>query len=80
MYKKNMGQFDRAVRFVVGVTLVVTGLFVLDGAQGNAIGIFAVVFALLPFLTSVTGFCPLYVPFEISTLRGDQSAPKTSQL
>ena len=73
MYKKNMGPLDRAVRFIVGVALVPIGLFVLGGTQGNAIGILAAAFALLPIATSVTGFCPIYVPFGISTLKQQEA-------
>ena len=35
MFKKNMGWLDRTVRFIVGVALIPTGLFLLGGWQGN---------------------------------------------
>jgi hypothetical protein len=69
MYKKNMGQLDRAVRFVVGVALVLSGPFMRDGA----LEILAAAFALLLILTSVTGFCPGYIAFRISTLKREEA-------
>jgi len=78
MFKKNMGLLDRTVRFIVGVALIPIGLLLLGGWQGNLTGIIVAVFALLPIVTSVTGFCPLYVPFGISTLGKEQHATKLS--
>ena len=69
MFKKNMGQLDRTLRFVVGVALIPIGLFLLGGWQGNLPGILVAVFGLVPLLvTSLIGFCPGYIPFGISTL------------
>jgi hypothetical protein len=69
MFKKNMGQLDRTLRFVVGVALIPIGLFALGGWQGNLIGILVAVFGVAPLLvTSLIGFCPGYIPFGISTV------------
>jgi len=68
MFKKNMGRLDRTLRFIVGVTLIPIALFALGGWQGNLIGVLVAAFALLPLATSLTGFCPGYIPFGISTL------------
>ncbi len=76
MFKKNMGRLDRTLRFIVGVTLIPIGLFVLGGWQGNLIGVLVAAFALLPLATSLTGFCPVYVPFGISTLDREQNLTK----
>jgi hypothetical protein len=78
MFKKNMGPLDRTVRFIVGVALIPIGLLLLGGWQGNLTGVIIAVFALLPIVTSVTGFCPLYVPFGISTLGKEQRSTKIS--
>jgi hypothetical protein len=62
--KLNMGSWDRILRLLV--TLVVLILLiagVLEGALAIILGIIAVIF----FVTSVIGFCPLYVIFGIST-------------
>lgn len=64
--KKNMGTADRAIRtiiaFVVAI-LIVTGT--LTGWLAILLGIFAAIF----LLTSFMSFCPLYLPFKISTTR-----------
>jgi hypothetical protein len=78
MFKKNMGRLDRTLRFILGVTLVPIGLFALGGWQGNLIGALVAAFALVPLVTSLTGFCPGYIPFGISTLDREQSVTKLS--
>ncbi len=69
MVKKNMGQIDRTVRFIVGVSLISIGLLL-----GGLSGILVATFALLPIVTSLTGFCPGYIPFGISTLGREQNS------
>ncbi len=73
MFKKNMGHLDRTLRFIIGVTLIPIGLFALGGWQGNPIGVLVATFALVPLVTSLTGFCPAYIPFGISTLDREQN-------
>jgi len=61
---KNMGLVDRIVRIVFAV--VVALLILLGQVTGIAaviLGIFAAVF----LLTGAIAFCPLYLPFGIST-------------
>lgn len=62
--KKNMGSADRIIRLLL-VALVAVLYFtnVISGTLALILGILAVVF----LLTSVFSFCPLYVPFGIST-------------
>ena len=76
MFEKNMGRLDRTLRFIVAVALIPTGLVALGGWQGNLIGLLVAAFALLPLVTSLTGFCPAYVPFGISTLDREQQRTK----
>ncbi len=78
MFTKNMGRLDRTLRVVVGVALIPIGLFALNGWQGNLIGIFVAGVALVPLVTSLTGFCPGYLPFGISTLGAEQHPKKLS--
>lgn len=62
--KKNMGTVDRIIRIILAIVVLV--LYLTDQLSGLALiilGIFAVIF----LLTSLIGFCPLYVPFNIST-------------
>jgi hypothetical protein len=69
MFKKNMGQLDRVLRFLVGTALIPIGLFLLGGWQGKQLGILLALFDMVPLLvTSLTGFCPGYIPFGIATL------------
>lgn len=66
--KQNMGSTDKMIRLVVAA--VITGLFI-----GNVIsGIFGFVLLALAaifVLTSFVSFCPLYLPFGISTRKKD---------
>ena len=64
--KKNMGSIDKIVRVLVAVVIGV--LYFTDQITGTAaaiLGIFAVIF----LLTSAIGFCPLYLPLKLSTIK-----------
>lgn len=73
MLRQNMGRLDRTVRFLAGVALIPVGLFAVGGWQGNLNGIVVGAFSLLLLLTSLTGFCPAYVPFGVSTNDGERA-------
>lgn len=76
MLQRNMGRLDRTVRFVVGVVLIPIGLFALGGWQGHLTGILVAALAAPPLATSLSGFCPLYVPFGISTIGKERNPPR----
>jgi hypothetical protein len=62
--KQNMGTIDRVIRVILAIVVLV--LYLTGNISGTAaiiLGIFAVIFV----LTSLVGFCPLYVPLKIST-------------
>jgi Protein of unknown function (DUF2892) len=61
--KINMGTVDRVVRVVVGVVLAAVGFFGTTGVWSIVLYVLAVVM----FVTAAVGFCPLYLPFGIST-------------
>jgi len=64
--KQNMGSIDKLVRVLIAVVIGV--LYFTDQITGTAaiiLGIFAVVF----LLTSAIGFCPLYLPLKLSTIK-----------
>jgi len=64
--KKNMGTVDRVIRVLLAVVVLILYL------TGNITGLAAVILgiiALVFVLTSIIGFCPLYVPFKISTIK-----------
>ena len=62
--KLNMGSWDRILRSLITlviVILLITG--VLKGALAIILGIVAIIFV----VTSIIGFCPMYVVLGIST-------------
>lgn len=67
--KKNMGTADRVIRTVAAVVI---GILVLTGQISGALAIILGVLAVVFLLTSAVGFCPLYVPFKLSTLKGSK--------
>ena len=72
MFKRNEGIIDRALRVALSIVLLPTGLVWLGGLQGSVLGLVVTGFGLLPLITGLTGFCPLYVPFGISTLEKEK--------
>ncbi len=74
MIRRNMGGLDRTVRFVVGVALIPIGLFALSGLAG----IVALVLTVVALATSLTGLCPGYLPFGISTLGSERRPTKAA--
>lgn len=62
--KKNMGTIDKVVRILVA--FVISGLYLTNMISGT-VAIVLLVFAGIFILTSFMSFCPLYLPFGIST-------------
>jgi len=60
---KNIGGTDKAVRLILGIALL-SLLFILNG-NIRYIGLVG----LIPILTAFIGFCPLYLPFGLNTIR-----------
>jgi hypothetical protein len=61
-----MGSVDKLVRVLVAAVIAV--LYFTDQITGTVtiiLGIFAVIF----LLTSAIGFCPLYLPLKLSTIK-----------
>jgi len=67
--KKNMGSADRIVRILVAVVIAV--LFFTKVITGT-LGIILLVLAGVFVLTSLVSFCPLYLPFGLSTCRKEE--------
>ncbi|MBK6821628.1 MAG: DUF2892 domain-containing protein [Saprospiraceae bacterium] len=67
--KKNMGSVDRMVRVLVAVVIV--GLYSANVISGT-IAIVWLLFAGIFIATSFMSFCPLYLPFGISTREKEQ--------
>jgi K+-transporting ATPase A subunit len=62
--KKNMGAVDSLLRILVAV--VVIALY-FAGVLSGTVAIILLVVAAIFILTGFIGFCPLYLPFGIST-------------
>ena len=60
----NMGLIDRIIRIVLAV---VVGIFILTGQLTGVAAVILGILAVVFLLTSSVAFCPLYVPFRIST-------------
>lgn len=59
--KKNVGRIDRTLRLVAGPALVLAGALLMNwNIPVMAIGLAMTVVGFI-------GFCPIYVPFKIST-------------
>jgi len=58
----NVGKFDKVLRIVGG--LVIIGLGIAFQSWWGAIG-------LIPLVTGLIGWCPLYIPLGISTCKSD---------
>jgi len=64
--KKNMGSMDKGIRVFLAVIIAILYFTnQITGVAAIVLGLFAVVF----LLTSFMSFCPLYVPFKLSTLK-----------
>jgi hypothetical protein len=62
--KQNMGTADRMIRIVVAALFA---FLYFSGTVAGALGIVLLVLAVVFLATSVIAFCPLYLPFKIST-------------
>ncbi len=67
--KQNMGTADKVVRILVAI--IITGLYFVNIISGT-LAIVLLVLAGIFILTSFMSFCPLYLPFGISTRKKGQ--------
>ena len=68
--KKNIGTTDRILRLVFAAAVAILYFAnLISGTIAVVLGLVAVIF----LLTSAMGFCPLYFPFKISTLKKSAS-------
>jgi hypothetical protein len=61
--KCNVGKADRAVRFIVGIAIILAGV-----AYHSWLGAIGVIV----LGTALIRFCPAYVPFSIDTSKNDK--------
>ena len=57
---KNVGGIDRIVRILLGLALVAMGLY--TQTWWGAVG-------LVPLITGLVGWCPMYLPLKVSTAK-----------
>ncbi len=62
--KCNMGYADRIIRTLIAATILV---LYLTGVLDGVFGIVLLVLALVFLITSIIGFCPLYMPLKLNT-------------
>lgn len=62
--KKNMGTTDKIIRILVAVAIIV--LYVTHQINGT-LAIIGLILSGIFIVTSFISFCPLYLPFSIST-------------
>ena len=67
--KPNMGSIDKIIRIIIAVAIV--ALFLTHVISGT-LGIILLVFASIFVLTSFISFCPMYLPFGISTRKKEK--------
>jgi hypothetical protein len=68
--KKNMGGTDRILRIVLAVVFAV---LYFTGTVGGTIGLVLLILGAVFLATSLISFCPLYLPFGISTCKAKKS-------
>jgi hypothetical protein len=56
--QSNIGTTDRVIRLIVGIVIILAGIYF--NTWWGAIG-------LLPIVTGLIRYCPLYVPLKINT-------------
>jgi hypothetical protein len=64
---KNIGKVDKIIRIIVGVVIIIFG--VVNSSWLGLIG-------LIPLVTAIIGWCPLYCPLKISTICDKDSCSK----
>jgi hypothetical protein len=61
---KNVGNVDKTLRIIVGALLILS-VFVGPKTPWGWIG-------LIPLATGLMNWCPLYIPFKLSTVKKDK--------
>ena len=71
--KTNEGTIDRVLRVILGIVLLVIGFGVMDGTGGVIVGLVG----LIPLITGLVGFCPIYRVLGICTNARDRETVTT---
>lgn len=62
--KRNVSNYDRIIRVIIGVILLVLGW---GGFVGGGWGLVFKILGFIPLITGLVGFCPLYALLRTST-------------
>lgn len=71
--RQNIGNLDRSIRLLIAVMF---GIFYLTGIITGATATVLLILALIFVFTSLIKFCPLYIPFKISTIKKSTTEQK----
>ena len=55
-----MSTLEKSFRIIIGIVVIVTGLFFVGGVDGNELGVALAVAGLFPLVTALFNYCPLY--------------------
>lgn len=69
--KKNMGNTDRLLRVLIALVIVV---LYFTNTIGGTLAIVLLLLSVVFILTGMVSFCPLYLPFGISTKKKDDDS------
>ncbi|HZP33086.1 MAG TPA: DUF2892 domain-containing protein [Candidatus Acidoferrales bacterium] len=72
---RNVGGIDRAVRVIVGLTLLGIGFF---HVVAGTLAVLAYLFGVIALATAVFAYCPAWVPFGINTSRSSHVQSRAS--
>jgi len=67
---KNMGSLDRLLRVTAAILV---GIFYMTGQLSGLTALILGALAVIFVATSAVGSCPLYLPFDLSTRRGESA-------
>jgi len=67
-YGKNVGNIDAFLKFVMALILFGVGLFLLNGIDGNVLGIILALCSLIPLYMVITRKCFVFKRLNISSI------------
>lgn len=72
MFKTNEGKVDRGLRIGLGLVLMALGF---GGVIGGGLGTLVGIVGLIPLVTGLVGWCPLYTVLRVDTCGPRKAAP-----
>ena len=65
--KANENGIDRAIRFILGASILIASFVWLDASAGSITGVIAAIIGAVLLITGLVGFCPAYRLVGLST-------------